>query len=64
MRTSTIYAAFAALVMTGAVAIPVPAPAAVATPAQIEAREPQLLSSLLGMIFCCHGGAEEMLTCA
>lgn len=47
MRTSTICAAFAAVLMSGAVAIPVPAPAAVAVPA-IEAREPQLLSSLFG----------------
>lgn len=48
MRTSTIYAAFAAVLMSGAVAAPLPAPIAVAVP-EIAAREPQLLSSLLGM---------------
>ena len=48
MRSSTIFAAFAAVLMSGAAAIPVPAPAAVAAP-EIEAREPQLLSSILGM---------------
>lgn len=52
MRTSTIYTAFAALIMTGAVAIPLPAPVAIANP-QIESREPQLLSSLFG------GGSSE-----
>lgn len=45
MRSSTIFAAFAAVLMSGAAAAPVRAPAAVA---EIQEREPQLLGSLLG----------------
>lgn len=47
MRCSTIFAGFAAILVSGAAAAPMPAPVAVAAP-EIEAREPQLLSSLFG----------------
>lgn len=47
MRTSTLYAALTALLAAGTFSAPLPAPVAVALP-EIEAREPQVLSSLLG----------------